>query len=719
MKKFFHIALVFLMSIALMGARVADDEFKIGKPGSASDKVIKFGDNFQIKGDEASSKMQFSNDGGTNFSNMGSGSGGAGGVNLLENFDFESGVSGYEATGAGTLAEETTSPAFGAKSAKWDAALTTEYFQNTPAVSVPVGLQGKTCQVRMKYLWASGVLGDIKFQVYDGTDVLVEKEINPVTEWTEDFMTFTCAEGASTLQFRLESTTNAAEITLDDLHLGSETNQIKISQSTLYGSLDWNGASSSCAWSITGNVVDEFPVDSDCNTPTASGKANAPGTKIPEIQFAYLPVGTYKVMVSGVKLELSGVSTGVVGYGHIYDGATEEGHVTVSRDNVSNVESKNLLVGNFTYAASQSNVRFRLRAFTSDGSETILLHNQSGGKEDMKIHVYYYPTEGQDAVSVSQSGWHVDAEISGTGPAMGTSTIASYSPLNASALTLTQRSGSHTVGIACPDGEASSGTTCSGSENFGISFTVPRAGKYQACSGFTHSIDTTSTGGGDLTAQFKMVETANDDTDTELQDGGMVLADKARQNSNAGSFNAQHDQPFTLCGIFSFSSAGEKTIRVYGKQQVSGTMTASDVYMNPTSFTVFPLTNIHQQTILKENNQVVSPDVNGVRIASAEITFPAGVPTIQKQDGSWISTVDDNGTGDVTINFTAGTFSLAPICFPKIVEAFSGSTVQKIATIQTAPSSSSVDVVTYSLDTSALHDAAADQAFNIFCVGAK
>lgn len=45
-----------------------------------------------------------------------------------------------------------------------------------------------------------------------------------------------------------------------------------------------------------------------------------------------------------------------------------------------------------------------------------------------------------------------------------------------------------------------------------------------------------------------------------------------------------------------------------------------------------------------------------IRIANS------GTPTITDQDGSWVSSLTDNGTGDVTINIASGVFSSTPVC---------------------------------------------------------
>lgn len=60
-------------------------------------------------------------------------------------------------------------------------------------------------------------------------------------------------------------------------------------------------------------------------------------------------------------------------------------------------------------------------------------------------------------------------------------------------------------------------------------------------------------------------------------------------------------------------------------------------------------------------NSVISPYEGTARIVWASIAN-TGTPTVTRQSGTWISSITDNGTGDMTINITAGTFSVIPTC---------------------------------------------------------
>ena len=63
--------------------------------------------------------------------------------------------------------------------------------------------------------------------------------------------------------------------------------------------------------------------------------------------------------------------------------------------------------------------------------------------------------------------------------------------------------------------------------------------------------------------------------------------------------------------------------------------------------------------------QVVNPETGGVRMVSAFITN-SGTPTVSREDGNWIDTITDSGTGDMTLNLVGGTFASTPNCTASI-----------------------------------------------------
>ncbi len=203
---------------------------------------------------------------------------------------------------------------------------------------------------------------------------------------------------------------------------------------------------------------------------------------------------------------------------------------------------------------------------TIDGSDQIAIATKNGVIElvsdgtNMKVK------------SVSDA-WRVDANITGANPSLGTSAVSSYTGITHSSLTLSNASGTNilTAKIPCASTTSPSGTTCSGAdESIGVSFTVPRPGDVTACASFSSRMQLGSSG--ELVAAFQVVETASN-SQTITQEG------KSRITSGGVVTGAANERtyPNRVCGTFTFSSSGQKTLRLMYEQVVSGTITSSAI----------------------------------------------------------------------------------------------------------------------------------------------
>ena len=154
-KKHWFVTTLLFVALAASAAKVGDDLFKIGKPGSSANKVLKLGDTREIRSNEADGTLEFTVDG-TNYKKIGSGSGGGSGINLLSdfNFDFEAGVGSWTASG-GTLVAETGSPLFGEGSGSWDSNASSQTLEST-LVTIEEGMKGLTCNAHLFYKYPSG-----------------------------------------------------------------------------------------------------------------------------------------------------------------------------------------------------------------------------------------------------------------------------------------------------------------------------------------------------------------------------------------------------------------------------------------------------------------------------------------------------------------------------------------------------------------------------------
>jgi hypothetical protein len=110
MKRFLIVPLAFVASVFLMGAKITDNNLKLGD-GSNTDKIIEAskgstGGNPRLKFNATTSTWQFSNDG-TNYADMGSG--GYAGINYIPNYNFKFDTQGWSCTGGMTINRTTNS----------------------------------------------------------------------------------------------------------------------------------------------------------------------------------------------------------------------------------------------------------------------------------------------------------------------------------------------------------------------------------------------------------------------------------------------------------------------------------------------------------------------------------------------------------------------------------------------------------------------------------
>lgn len=164
--------------------------------------------------------------------------------------------------------------------------------------------------------------------------------------------------------------------------------------------------------------------------------------------------------------------------------------------------------------------------------------------------------------------WRVDANISGANFDLGTSDQATYISMTNGSQTLTNNTGRGvlTAMIPCSTTNAPSGTTCSaGTEDNGVSFTIPRTGDVRACVSFSHALSNAASG--DTNTVFQIVETPNA-AQTISQEG------KSRTNSRS-SAQASMIFPYRLCGTFTFSASGQKTLRLFYEQDLTATVSSN------------------------------------------------------------------------------------------------------------------------------------------------
>ncbi len=172
--------------------------------------------------------------------------------------------------------------------------------------------------------------------------------------------------------------------------------------------------------------------------------------------------------------------------------------------------------------------------------------------------------------------WYVNVNIAGANPSLGISALTAYTEIKDGGLTMTPVTGSAPAGVMCETTNAAdpltTGTsTCDASaESLGVSFAAPEPGLYEVCAAFAWggTLDT----GEALSNSFQLIETPTN-AQTHTQEGKQRVA---AQFTSAAT-DTPFDYPFRLCGLFTFSSAGTKGVRLMFEQSVGGTPDASIV----------------------------------------------------------------------------------------------------------------------------------------------
>lgn len=163
-------------------AKITSDILNIQKPGSASDKIIKLGDNRLIRSNETSGSLEFSNDAGALWKKIGSGSGGGGGENFNNSFqdgqnpNAEDGLTGWTASG-GTFALDSSDPLEGVNSFAWTPSATSQTLDSSVLNFDRAVFKGRACQAQVEYVGATA--DTITLQVIDANNDVLGSQLLP------------------------------------------------------------------------------------------------------------------------------------------------------------------------------------------------------------------------------------------------------------------------------------------------------------------------------------------------------------------------------------------------------------------------------------------------------------------------------------------------------------------------------------------------------------
>jgi len=238
MKNFFQkygitTAILLLFSLIAYGAIIGENSLRLGDL-TGSDVEIQMGDG-RLKWDTGTSKMQFSEDGGSGYSDIGAAGSATpaldvASVSLLDNALFESDVASWTAS-AGTLAQETAGAqvGIGAGSMSWTPAAGADTL-TADLVAIPNALLSYVdCDLDFYYKGKGHTV-----EVWDGSSAVASlSSLDDVAVWTRAQVTFDCPASGS-LSVRIVAADNSI-VRYDNMMLGlSSVGKDQLKKATTY-----------------------------------------------------------------------------------------------------------------------------------------------------------------------------------------------------------------------------------------------------------------------------------------------------------------------------------------------------------------------------------------------------------------------------------------------------------------------------------------------------
>jgi hypothetical protein len=668
MKKYQKILayLLGVLTFTVIAWKTTENILQIGDGSNATNKQIVFNTtgvnatNPKIFANVTSGKIQFTHDG-TNTFDLGSGSGGGSGIELNTNPGFESGTTGYTASG-GAFTATTTASKVGreGQSGSFDASASAQTLSQN-LVTVPHELEGKACLVEGFYRYDTGIgsnaNGDYKLYVKDGSanKILADQSLNltPAGSYVKFSFGFVCPTGQVQLVFESTAAT-AGEILLDDLHVGSDSRRgVLGDQGTLMANINTFCTGNWSSNTATGSFV-AFGTAAGCTSATdittnlQGGAISSPsGTAAPVYTVTNLPVGRYRVAFT-MPLVCSGNATTTVG---ITDSTCSNTNVANSPTGMicgsGNEDYSFTFYRDFEYTSAQASLTFQPCTLMSSGNTVVTLGNST---RQAHVEITRFPSKSpSDTVTLETTGFYVDANIGGANPALGSTSINDYGLTTAeitdAGLDIVKNGNTANVAIACDGGNDNTiGTlTCPvGNEVLGFHVNLPYAGRFEVCFDFSHSFNGNTNTVEDI---FEVIETANNAT-AIVKEGGSRVSSGV---SLVSALNDSIEHPLHVCGQFDETTTGKHTFRLKREQFTTGALSSNIILADRNGtegqrdvhITMYPMTQQFPQAI-------ALTDIDPTKIASAAAATKMGLKTYL------CTTAACNNVGDAAIGTITG-----------------------------------------------------------------
>ncbi len=124
------------------------------------------------------------------------------------------------------------------------------------------------------------------------------------------------------------------------------------------------------------------------------------------------------------------------------------------------------------------------------------------------------------------------------------------------------------VQIACAPPSTPTGITCTGDEQVGIAFTIPTPGVYRVCVATNQSLSTNS--GGRISTTWRLIETSANSSTPIV--GTFTTKTTNRLFSDS---RVEHEDPVSICETVSWSTAGQKLVRLAYWGNTNGTVVSN------------------------------------------------------------------------------------------------------------------------------------------------
>lgn len=581
--------------------------------------------------------------------------------NKLVNPGFENGKYGWTASGGATAAANTTAKGEGSYGYDWDSNGASQTLISN-AITVPAGLFGKNGLAYCKIKTPSGSATHT-IVVDDGTNPLVTAQTISTSSSTFAIQALNFLFPSSgSVRLKLTSVNaNEPEIYIDSCYLGEASNVQQISQTQLAGESHFAGTAS-CTWTRSSATLGAVATVAACPGPTVTlsniGTWAATDSDLPQQTITNLPPGTYRAKFHAYLLAPGADRS----YATVSDGSTSCHAQGVT--GAASAREGNIVECTFVYTTTQASKTFALHLANTGAGAVSITNSDTAPSGGTKFTLERFPSSTEIAYRPELINWRVDANISGAHASLSSTDVSAYTEITNSGLTLTNNSGNGVVAaqVPCSTTNAPSGTTCSaGDESIGVSFTLPAAGDVMACVSFSHFAMAGASGL--VHSVFQIVETPSN-AQTISQEGKSRVHSGINAASTGGMF------PHRLCGTFTFSSAGQKTLRLMYEQNITATVTTNQIQADAATdqgqrdihWEVYPINQAIPAPVLV--GSVTSTSTGAMRIESVRLAGPSGgACAVSNESGDWISGTPTSGAVQTcTAVINTGIFSATPVC---------------------------------------------------------